>query len=88
MERCVAALNPGGTLIIRDGVAELQSRIKGTKLTELFSTRLFKFNKTRNELHYVSRNSIQAFAKKNSLLLEELDNAKFTANLTFILRKP
>jgi Predicted exporter len=87
LEKCATALNAGGVLVVRDGVAELQQRIKGTKLTELFSTRIFKFNKTQNELHYISHSFIEAFAAKHHLQLEVMDNAKFTANLTFVLRK-
>jgi 1-acyl-sn-glycerol-3-phosphate acyltransferase len=87
LSNCVHALNADGTLIIRDGVAELQKRIKGTKLTELFSTRIFKFNKTQNDLHYMSRAYLENFATQHNMSIEVLDNAKFTANLTFVLRK-
>ncbi|OSZ78380.1 hypothetical protein CAP35_08995 [Chitinophagaceae bacterium IBVUCB1] len=87
LEQCFKALNNNGTLIIRDGVAELQDRIKGTKLTELFSTKLFKFNKTQNDLHYISKSFIEDFAKKHDLHLQIVDNAKLTANLIFVLRK-
>ncbi|MBS1771941.1 MAG: MMPL family transporter [Bacteroidetes bacterium] len=87
LENCAHALQTGGVLIIRDGVAELQDRIKGTKLTELFSTKMFKFNKTQNDLHYISRAFIESFAAKHGMSVEVLDNAKFTANLVFVLRK-
>jgi 1-acyl-sn-glycerol-3-phosphate acyltransferase len=87
LEECYASLNNNGVLIIRDGVYELKDRIKGTKLTELFSTRVFKFNKTQNELQYISKVHIEFFATAHNMELEILDNAKFTANLTFVLRK-
>lgn len=88
LEKCYAALQPGGILIIRDGVSELKERIKGTKLTELFSTRILKFNKTANELHFISRASIEAFAEKHGMQLQVSDNTKLTANLVFVLSKP
>ncbi|RYE24944.1 MAG: methyltransferase domain-containing protein [Sphingobacteriales bacterium] len=88
IEKSIAALNPGGTIIIRDGVAELQQRIKGTKLTELFSTRIFKFNKTANKLSYISQANIESIAAKHGLQLQILDNSKLTANLVFVLKKP
>lgn len=88
LEKCAASLQSGGILIIRDGVSELKDRIKGTKLTELFSTRIFKFNKTQNGLHYISKQHIESFAAKHGMSVEVLDNARFTANLTFVLRKP
>jgi len=87
LERCYSALNNNGSLIIRDGVAELASRHKGTKLTELFSTRIFKFNKTQNDLHFINRAFIENFASRYSMELQVLDLTKFTSNLIFILKK-
>ncbi|MEZ5016314.1 MAG: 1-acyl-sn-glycerol-3-phosphate acyltransferase [Flavipsychrobacter sp.] len=84
---CLAVLNDGGQLIIRDGVSELKERIKGTKLTEVFSTKIFKFNKTQNNLHFLSQAMIEDFAQKHNLQLEILDNSQFTANLIFVLKK-
>ncbi|MCD6062760.1 MAG: family transporter, partial [Flavipsychrobacter sp.] len=87
LERCYTALNSGGKLIIRDGVSELKDRIKGTKATEVFSTRIFKFNKTQNDLHFISRAFIESFAKSHGMRIEVLDNTKLTANLIFVLTK-
>lgn len=87
IEKAIGALAPGGTLIIRDGVAELQQRIKGTKLTELFSTKIFGFNKTANDLHYISQSNIKAIASRHNMSLQIIDNSKRTANLIFVLRK-
>ena len=87
LEKCYAALEPGGTLIIRDGVSELQERIKGTKQTELWSTKLLKFNKTAHELHYISQLEIETFANTHQMQLEILDQSKYTANLIFVLKK-
>lgn len=87
LEKCVAALTDGGKLIIRDGISELQDRIKGTKLTEIFSTKIFNFNKTQNDLHFISRKMLDELAAKHNMDVQVLDNAKFTANLTFVLTK-
>lgn len=87
LNNALAALNPGGRLIIRDGISELKGRIEGTKLTEVFSTKVFGFNKTQNDLHFISRTLIEDFAAQNGLTLTEVDNAKFTANLIFVLQK-
>ncbi|RZJ29531.1 MAG: class I SAM-dependent methyltransferase, partial [Flavobacterium sp.] len=46
LDKCFQALEPGGLLIVRDGVAELAERHEGTKRTEVLSTRIFNFNKT------------------------------------------
>ncbi|MCB9046347.1 MAG: 1-acyl-sn-glycerol-3-phosphate acyltransferase [Chitinophagales bacterium] len=87
LEKCYKALNPGGQIIVRDGVSELTERIKGTKMTEMFSTRVFSFNKTQNQLHFISRSMIEGFAARHKMQTEVLDKAKMTANLIFVLKK-
>lgn len=87
LERCVQALNPGGMLIVRDGVVELQERQKRTALTELFSTKIFRFNKTTNALHFLSRRRMEAFAAAQGLGLEVQDETRYTSNLRFVMRK-
>ncbi|MCB0699247.1 MAG: 1-acyl-sn-glycerol-3-phosphate acyltransferase [Chitinophagales bacterium] len=87
LEKSVAALNDTGILIVRDGVSELKDRIKGTKLTELFSTKIFGFNKTQNDLHFISRKLIDYLASRHNMELTIIDNAKMTANLIFVLKK-
>ncbi len=88
LERCAAALLPGGVLIVRDGVVELKKRQKRTALTEVFSTRLLRFNKTTNDLHFLSREAMQTFAAAHGLNLEILDETRYTSNLIFVLRRP
>jgi chemotaxis methyl-accepting protein methylase len=87
VNRCYEALHENGMLIIRDGVSELQGRIEGTKRTEVWSTKIMKFNKTQNELHFISRAFIEAFAQERNMSIEVMDLTKYTANLTFVLRK-
>ncbi|WP_295118285.1 trifunctional MMPL family transporter/lysophospholipid acyltransferase/class I SAM-dependent methyltransferase [uncultured Chitinophaga sp.] len=84
--RCIQQLNPDGIIIIRDGNAELEERHKGTKLTELFSTKLFGFNKTENELSFLKASTIKELAAKHGVLLEQIDNTKFTSNIIFVLK--
>lgn len=85
--KCAEAIRAGGTLVIRDGVAELKERIKGTKLTEVFSTQILSFNKTQNDLHFISQKQIEKFAKDYGFDLQLIDNTKLTANLIFVLKK-
>lgn len=87
LEKCHRALNTGGVLVIRDGVQELKDRFEGTKRTEVWSTRVFKFNKTQNDLHFISRASIEDFARKHDLDIEIHDLTRYTSNLIFVLRK-
>lgn len=87
LEKSLAALNSNGVLIIRDGVVEMQERMEGTRKTEAWSTRILKFNKTSNELHFISRSFIESFAARNNLETEVLDLSSYTANLIFVLKK-
>lgn len=87
LEKSFEALNSNGFLIIRDGVSELQKRIKGTQRTEFWSTKIMKFNKTQNDLHFISKAFIEQFAAKRKMKIEVKDFASYTANLTFILTK-
>lgn len=88
INRCFRALNPGGKLIIRDGNRDLQERHEGTKLTELFSVKLLKFNKSRNELNFISGKTLTQMAERHGLGIEILDNSRFTSNVIFVISKP
>jgi 1-acyl-sn-glycerol-3-phosphate acyltransferase len=88
IEKCIRHLSPGGNIIIREGNKDLEKRHKGTKLTELFSTRIIGFNKTSgNGLSFLSANLIKEIAKDQQLDCIELDNTKFTSNVIFELKK-
>jgi 1-acyl-sn-glycerol-3-phosphate acyltransferase len=87
LDKCFNALEPGGILIVRDGVEELKERHEGTKRTEVLSTRIFNFNKTQNELHFISRAFIAQWATAHHMSLETLDLTKKTSNVIFVLRK-
>lgn len=87
LERCIAALVPNGLLIVRDGIVEMAQRHEKTKLTELLSTKLLRFNKTKNELHFLSRQWLTEWAKSHQLQMEIKENDSTTSNLIFMLRK-
>lgn len=87
MDKCHAALADDGTLIIRDGVRDLARRHKGTRLSEYLSTRLLKFNKTQNELHFLSQSDLTQWANAHAMDCTILDHSKKTSNLIFIFRK-
>ena len=87
IEKAIEALLPGGILIIRDGDADLKEKHNGTKLTELFSTKIFSFNKTQNELHFLSGKMIENLAVKHTLSLQQIDDTRYTSNIVWVLRK-
>lgn len=87
LERCIDALNPGGMLLIREGNADLKARHRGTQLTEFFSVKLLKFNKSTNTLNFLSGESIERVAHRKGLTVETDDDAKYTSNVIFVIRK-
>ncbi|HEY0653961.1 MAG TPA: 1-acyl-sn-glycerol-3-phosphate acyltransferase, partial [Chryseosolibacter sp.] len=85
--RAVNALSPGGQLIIRDGNAELTERHQGTQLTEMFSVKILKFNKSTNALHFLRASEVKQIAATLNCSVEIIDDTKFTSNVIFVVRK-
>lgn len=85
---CMQHLHPGGRLIIREGNSEIKDRHTGTRLTEFFSTKVFGFNKTREEgLSFMSGSTIRGLAGANGFGCEEIDDSSRTSNIIFVLDK-
>ena len=87
LESCCQMLRPGGVIVLRDGFVENEGH-SGTRLTELFSTRLFGFNKTENELSFMSKSSISKVSQKYGMNIAEMQKDSGTSNQILILRKP
>lgn len=87
LQKLTDSLLPNGILFIRDGVTDLDGRIKNTERTEQLSTKLFKFNKAENQLSFLKISEIKAFAAANNLSFELKEHSKTTSNVLFILRK-
>ena len=88
VEKCIRHLQPGGMILIREGNADLEKRHLGTRITEYFSTRFFKFNKTSAAgLSYLSGNLIREIAGANGMEYSETDPSKFTSNMMYTLKK-
>lgn len=76
-----------GKIIIRDGVKDFEKRHQTTELTEKFSTQIFKFNKTQNQLSFFDKQFIQDFADTNAFDLEIIEQRQNTSNILFVLTK-
>jgi 1-acyl-sn-glycerol-3-phosphate acyltransferase len=88
IEKCISNLRAGGMIIIRDGDKDKEELHKKTKLTELFSTRVLKFNKTKKEgLSFLSGKTIKDMAVQKNMGCTEIPDSKRTSNTIFILRK-
>ncbi|MBL7703729.1 MAG: 1-acyl-sn-glycerol-3-phosphate acyltransferase [Ferruginibacter sp.] len=87
IDKCIANLNAGGIVIIRDGDTEKAEMHEKTKLTEFFSTKVMKFNKTKETgLHFFSGNMIREIAKEKNMGCKEIADSKLTSNTIFILK--
>lgn len=83
--KCFLRLKPGGMILLRDADSSLKSRHLGTRYTEFFSTN-FGFNKTKNQLEFVSGDFIRQIAERNNMVIEAIDNTKLTSNITYVIK--
>jgi 2-polyprenyl-3-methyl-5-hydroxy-6-metoxy-1,4-benzoquinol methylase len=88
LRRSFAALNPGGRVIVREGNKDLAEKHKGTELSEFFSVKLLRFNKSTNDLHFMSGETIEKEAGAHGLSIAVVDDTKFTSNVIFVIEKP
>jgi len=86
--KCVKHLKQNGKIIIRDGNSEMKKKHKGTKLSEFFSTKLLKFNKTQfDKLHFTSKSEILKIVSAYDFEVEIIDETKLTSNIVFVMKK-
>jgi uncharacterized protein len=86
VESCLNKLNSGGKIIIRDADRDMGSRHLGTRITEMFSTKL-GFNKTEFKMEFVSRSMVETIADNHNLNLRVIDNTWRTSNIIYILTR-
>jgi 1-acyl-sn-glycerol-3-phosphate acyltransferase len=86
--QCAEKLLPGGIIIIRDADRNMDREHQLTRLTEFFSTRLLRFNKTDNGLHFLSDRDIHRFAGEHGLEVESANNDRYTSNKVYVLKAP
>ena len=82
---CMQSLNDGGIIIIRDGNSSNTDKHGVTKFTEVLSTKIFRFNKAEQELHFTSSERICDIATKHNFKVEEIKNDEITSNTIYIL---
>ena len=86
IRKCMDALRPGGTLVIRDGDRDLKKKHARTKWTEFFSTRFFAFNKTPGHpLQFLSGNIIRDLAASHHMDCQSVNDSDFTSNRLFVI---
>jgi len=88
IEKCINNLNSGGMIIIRDADTDLNKRMWRTRLNEFYSTRFFRFNKTRaGALSFTSGTIIADIAAKHNFVVERDDKSTKKADITFVLKR-
>ena len=89
LARCAARLNPGGMIVVRDSNAAERKKHRLTVLTEILSTRVCLFNKTKGKLNYTSRPRLQSVASSLGMRLEDVPggDSRITANAVYVLKK-
>jgi uncharacterized protein len=85
LTKTFTALNPGGKVIIRDGITELKEKHRGTRLSELFSVKVLRFNKAENELHFISEELVRTEAARHGLQVSVINDTRFTSNVIFVV---
>ena len=87
IERSVKHLNPSGKIIIRDADTDMTDKHKGTQLSEWQSTKVFGFNKTKNnskKLYFGSARDRKELLEKLGLQVELIDQTKMNSNVVLI----
>lgn len=89
--KCIRNLRPGGMILIREGDGDKETRHKFTKLTEFFSTKVIRFNKTKSEegqLFFTSAQELRKIADEYEVTFEIIDQNRLTSNNFFVFRMP
>lgn len=85
--KCAALLRPEGMIILRDGNAADAHKHRLTRFTELLSTRIVNFNRTKESLCFSSEDQIRSIAGECGMSVRTIRNDKYTSNTIYILRK-
>lgn len=80
-------INSDGVIIVREGLTNFKASHKKTKLTELFSTKILKFNKVVNKLNFMSIEEIEELSKEFKLSYELLSEYKTMSNILIVFKR-
>lgn len=69
LRRAAASLSSHGMIVVRDGDASQVALHRKIAKTEVWSTRIIKFNKTSSELCFVDAEWMKNFAQENNLIV-------------------
>ena len=86
IQRCASNLKSGGLILVRDSDSENAEGQKITALSEVFSTKILRFNRTEGELSFISQSRMEEIARETGLSMEVKANDEITSNTFYILR--
>lgn len=86
IQRCASKLKSCGLILVRDSDSENAEGQKITALSEVFSTKILRFNRTEGELNYISQSRMEEIARKTGLSMKVKANDEITSNTFYILR--
>ncbi|MBK5720105.1 1-acyl-sn-glycerol-3-phosphate acyltransferase [Dysgonomonas sp. Marseille-P4677] len=87
LKRCAKNLLPDGIIIVRDGDKQDKEKQWLTNLSEILSTRIFGFNKTKEKLCFTSAEQLYTIAKDCNMTVESFKNDKYTSNTIFLFKR-
>ena len=87
LKNAVSSLKTGGMIIVRDGDAGQTEKHEKIKTTEVWSTQIIKFNKTTDELTFVSEHWMKEFAQLNELDIKIRRCDKDSSETLYILTR-
>ena len=87
LKKAVTSLNAGGMIIVRDGDAAQTEKHEKIKATEVWSTKILKFNKSTVELTFVSEPWMTEFAQQNGLDIKIRRCDKDSSETLYVLTK-
>jgi 1-acyl-sn-glycerol-3-phosphate acyltransferase len=87
LEHCLENLNPGGMLIVRDGDATNDNGQRHIEETEVWSTKIIGFNKTVEELTFLTKDWMKDFANEHNLEIKIKKCDEKTSETLYILRR-
>lgn len=85
--RAFEALNVGGIVIVRDGDSSIKKEHDKIEQTEMWSTRVIKFNKTSESLCFVSSDWMQNIAAENGMNIKVRRCDNDSSETLYILTK-
>lgn len=88
IKKSLNALNNNGFILIREGISDAKSKHKITKLTEFFSIRLLKFNKSKNRNpQFNSQIWYESLGSKYNAKIEIIQKYTWNSNIIIKIEK-